>query len=640
MISTSARPARLRKCCLAVTLVLFGASPAAAFNLFGLRLFEDQQLADAAAVLADPQPYTVTFSTSGATGALDAAIRNASGLLAGKDKPASGTPGLLATARSDYRRINSALYAQGHYGGIIHILIGGKEATTVPPDARLPDPVAVAIIVDPGPLFRFGRLDIGRRAPLASDPGDAVPAPEALGFAPGQPALSGVVLKAEQAAVEAWRQQGYADAKAEKREVVADHLHHTVDVAITIAPGRKAAIGAVTVSGARNMDPAFVAYATGLAPGEEYDPDAIALANRRLTRLEVFRSQRIAEQGDIGPGGVLPFSVIVQERPGHRFGVGANYSTVDGLGLEGYWLARNLFGEAERLRLDARIANIGYPIDTSAFDYSFGGTFTKPAVINPDTDLVAAVTALRDTLPAYTETSINGRVGLDYALSEQVKLQGAVVAGRSAFQDAFGSRDFATAGLFGEAAFDSRDSTTDPTTGVYLDATAAPYYEFYFGHPQLRATAEARGYFGFGDARRFVLAGRIKAGAVAGPALNEIPPDQLFFAGGGGSVRGYGYKSIGVAGPGGTVTGGRYLLEGSVEARMRINDTFGAAAFLDGGYVAADTFPGIDDLRLGAGVGLRYYTGFGPLRLDVAMPLRKHPGDPAYALYLGLGQAF
>ena len=105
-------------------------------------------------------------------------------------------------------------------------------------------------------------------------------------------------------------------------------------------------------------------------------------------------------------------------------------------------------------------------------------------------------------------------------------------------------------------------------------------------------------------------------------------------------MRGYGYKSIGVAGPGGTVTGGRYLLEGSVEARMRINDTFGAAAFLDGGYVAADTFPGIDDLRLGAGVGLRYYTGFGPLRLDVAMPLRKHPGDPAYALYLGLGQAF
>jgi translocation and assembly module TamA len=105
-------------------------------------------------------------------------------------------------------------------------------------------------------------------------------------------------------------------------------------------------------------------------------------------------------------------------------------------------------------------------------------------------------------------------------------------------------------------------------------------------------------------------------------------------------VRGYGYRSIGVDGPGGIVTGGRYLLEASVEARARFGDEFGAVAFLDGGYVAADTFPGLDDLRLGAGVGLRYYTGLGPLRLDLAFPLNRRPGDPDYAIYLGIGQAF
>jgi translocation and assembly module TamA len=630
----------LRSFYLAVALCAGAASPATAFDLFGLKLFEGQQQADEAAVLSDPQPYRLAFSTSGATGDLDAAIRNASSLMAGKDKPASGTPGLLAMAKSDYRRINSALYGEGYYGGTIHILIGGREATTVQPDAKLPDPVDVSVAVEPGPLFHFGRLSIANRAPATTDPGDQVPPPEALGFVASAPALSGTVLKAEAAGIEAWKQQGYADAASTGREVVADHLSKTVDVAITLTPGRKASIGAVSVKGTTDMDPAFVAYATGLKQGEEYDPDAIALANKRLARLEVFRSERIAAQGDIGPGGVLPFDVIVQEQPGHRYGAGANFSTIDGVGLQGYWLARNLFGEAERLRLDARISNISFPIDSAAFDYSFGGTFTKPSVFNPDTDFVASLTALRDNLPAYTETSVAARAGLNYAYSDQLALKAAVTADRSAFRDAFGDRNFATAGLFGEATYDTRDSTIDPTTGFYLDGTVAPYYEFYFGNPQLRATAEARAYYGFGDANRFVLAGRIKVGAVAGPGLDEIPPDQLFFAGGGGSVRGYGYKSIGVVGPGGIVTGGRYLLEGSIEGRMRINDTFGAAAFVDGGYVAADTFPGIDNLRLGAGVGLRYYTGFGPIRLDVAMPLNKRPEDPNYALYLGLGQAF
>ena len=137
-----------------------------------------------------------------------------------------------------------------------------------------------------------------------------------------------------------------------------------------------------------------------------------------------------------------------------------------------------------------------------------------------------------------------------------------------------------------------------------------------------------------------MLAGRAKIGALAGPALADIPPDRLFFAGGGSSVRGYAYRGIGVVQPDGTVTGGRYLLEGSVEARFMATNDIGIVGFVDGGYVAADIFPGLDQLRLGVGAGLRYYTSLGPLRLDVAVPLNKRPGDPDYALYVGIGQAF
>ena len=137
-----------------------------------------------------------------------------------------------------------------------------------------------------------------------------------------------------------------------------------------------------------------------------------------------------------------------------------------------------------------------------------------------------------------------------------------------------------------------------------------------------------------------MIAGRLKAGAVVGPSLAEIPPDKLFFAGGGGSVRGYGFKSIGVDDGFGTITGGRYLLEGSLEARAKVTENIGIVGFLDGGYVAADRFPGLEDLRLGAGAGVRYYTGLGPLRLDVAVPLNKRAGDPDYAIYVGIGQSF
>jgi translocation and assembly module TamA len=156
----------------------------------------------------------------------------------------------------------------------------------------------------------------------------------------------------------------------------------------------------------------------------------------------------------------------------------------------------------------------------------------------------------------------------------------------------------------------------------------------------LRLTAEGRTYFGFAEDDMFVIAGRVKAGALLGPSLSEIAPDKLFFAGGGGSVRGYAHKSIGVDDGKGGVTGGRYLLEASLEARAKVTNDIGIVGFVDGGYVAADTFPSLDELRLGVGAGIRYYTGLGPLRLDIAVPLNKRAGDPDYAIYAGIGQAF
>lgn len=612
---------------------------ASAFEFFGIKLFEDQSEIDADAVIGDPQTYTATLETT-ATGDVANAIRGASALLADQGAPASGAAGLLAKARSDYRRLLAALYNQGHYGGAISILVGGKEAANLPPDTDLPDPVAVVLKVDAGPLFRFGNVKITNRAPLAGEAGDEVEQPEIAGFGAGLVARATVVGRAEQLAVDAWRQQGYAEAAVVDRQVVADHATDTVDVTITVAPGRHATVGAIGVSGTSRMDPDFVAQQTGLIAGQDYDPDDIARAEKRLARLDVFRAMRIEAAGAIGNDGVLPFNVIVEEQAERRFGVGATYSTIDGLGIEGFHLWRNLFGRAERLRLDAKVAGINWPIATEEFDYAFGGTFTKPGFLNPDNDLVAAVSAERSVLPAYTETSASARVGLTQYLFDQLTLDGSAFYERSLFEDDFGTRNFSLAGLTGGLIWDARDNPQDATEGFYVNVTAEPFYEFYYGNPAFRTTAEVRGYLSVMGDKQLVLAGRAKVGALVGPAIDEIPPDRLFFAGGGGSVRGYGFKSIGVDGPGDTVTGGKYLVEGSLEARYKVTNDIGIVAFVDGGYVAADEFPGLDQLRLGVGAGVRYYTGLGPLRLDVALPLNKRPGDPDYALYVGIGQAF
>ena len=625
--------------CIAAASLGLVASPAHGFELFGFKFFEEQSEIDAESVIVDPTPYKVVLTVNSGEG-LESAMRNASALIADEAEPASGAAGLLAKARGDYRRLVAALYNAGHYGGTVSIRVNGQEAANLAPDVTLASPVAVAVVVDPGPLFTFNRVTIANEAVPSIDPDDQVELPGNVGFGTGQVASSSVVLRAEALALAAWREQGYAKAVIVSRDIVADHASNTVDVTITVNPGAKAAFGPIAVSGTERMDPEFVRRQTGLTVGEEYDPDELSKAQKRLDRLEVFRAARLEAAESIGADGLLPYELIVQELPGRRFGVGATYSTIDGLGVEAYHLWRNLFGQAERLRLDARVSSIAWPIETEKFDYFFGGTFTKPGIFTPDTDLVAAISAERSVYPTYTETSANGRIGLSHLLSDEITLGGGATFERSRFDDAFGTRDFSTAGLYSSGILDFRNDKVNATQGWYLAGTLDPFYEFHFGNPGVQATVEGRTYFGFGEDDAYVMAARLKAGVLVGPELAEIPPNKLFFAGGGGSVRGYGFKSIGVDNGSGDITGGRYLLEGSLEGRAKVTDDIGVVAFVDGGYVAADVFPGIEDLRLGAGIGARYFTPLGPLRLDLAVPLNKKSGDPDYAIYIGIGQSF
>jgi translocation and assembly module TamA len=637
----------LRHFCLAIGAAFWGTAVLApthalGFELFGIKIFGRDKTGEAEEPIGEPQNYTIDFAVTGAEKTLEKALRGSSSLWKNRDKPASGAAGLLALARGDYQRLLAALYSQGRYGGTISILVDGREAAGIAPDAKLANPASVSIAINPGPVFLFEKASIINQAapPLRRD--DKVALPEKEGFARGEVARSGAILRAEKLSIEAWREQGHAKASVADRSVTAIHSRNTVDAVIKIDPGRKAYYGDVAVQGTERMDPAFVAWMTGLKPGQEYDPDDLERANRRLSKLDVFRALRIQEADVIREDGRLPMTVVVQERKPRRFGVGGSYSTLDGAGVEAYWLHRNLFGQGEKLRFDARVANIASSFDPNELTYLGGVTFIKPGVYTPDTDFVASLFGGREVLDPYTRTGITGQVGYNQIFTDEISGRLFLNGEYAQFEDdTFGTRYFTTVGGLGAVTFDNRDNKPDATEGYYAEGVAEPFYEFNYGNAAARLTAEGRAYHGFGEENRVVLAGRVKVGTLFGSPISETAPDKLFFAGGGGSVRGYAYRSIGISAPFGQVIGGRSLIEGSVEIRARVTDTIGVVAFADAGYVGADSFPDFaEDLRVGVGGGLRYYTGLGPIRLDVAVPLEPLPGDPSVAFYVGIGQAF
>ena len=642
------------------TLLLFTAllpvsavAPAHAFELFGIKLWGKDKAENADDVIAEPKRYKVEVSAvgnrtnkDGSVAKVDDLVKGASRLIADEDKAASGSGGLLAKARGDYRRILMALYGEGRYGGTISIKVDGREAADLPADTQLPDTNNIVISVDPGPQFLFARASINELAPPTDDRYDKVQSPEKAGFKTGELAKSGTILKAERLAVEAWRQQGYAKAKTTREDIVADHKGNTLSADITLEPGRLAHYGPVTVQGTARMDPEFVAYMTDLKPGKQYDPDDIERARRRLARMDVFRSTSIQEAQEISRDGILPIDLIVQERKPRRFGAGASYSTLDGAGVEAFWMHRNLFGKAERLRIDAKVSGVGGSQDKSFdpknFGYLVGATFSKPGVLTPDTDFVSSVAAKREVLDAYTQTSFGGQAGFTHIFNEE--LSGRLFADISHGQfndDYFGKRNFFTVGMLGGLLLDKRDNKTNATSGYYADGVIEPFYEINHGSFSTKFTAEGRAYYGLGANNRVVLAGRVKVGSIVGADISDLPPDKVFFAGGGGSVRGYAYRSIGVKKPGDKVVGGKSLLEMSGEVRTKVTDNIGVVGFVDGGYVGEESYPDFaEDLRLGAGAGLRYDTSLGPIRFDVAVPLNRSKGDSSFAFYVGIGQAF
>lgn len=581
---------------------------------------------------ATPTSAGVDFQTPGASDTLAASLKGASLLLGLQADRQTNVQDLFAAARAEYGRLLSTLYAEGHYSGIIHVYVDGREAASIPPlDA--PDRITnIQVVVDPGPSFSFSRAEITPLPPRVTLP------PE---FAPNALARSGAVLDATQTGIDAWRDNGHAKAAVADQSIVANHADALLSAAIRLDPGPRLRFGTLSVTGQQRMRADRVRQMAGLPEGEVFSPAELNRAADRLRRSGVFQSVALAEADTIRAPDLLDIDATVVEARLRRYSLGAEVATEEGLSLTGYWLHRNLLGGGERLRIDGSVTNIA--ATDSDIDYRLGVTLDRPATFTPDTTLSFGASAghIADVNETYDDLSLS--VGLTHVLSDRLTLSIATAFEYSEGEDARRPFLYRNLSLPIGAVWDNRDSTTDATKGAYLDAEVKPFYGLDTTDSGVRVKLDARGYRGFGEGR-FVLAGRLQAGAIYGADLLGTPRDFLFYSGGGGTVRGQPYQSLGVnvlRSVGDNVrTGGSYFLGTSVEARVKVTRKIGVVGFMDIGRVGAtDFFGASSDWHSGAGLGLRYDTVVGPIRLDVAAPVGGDTGD-GVQIYVGLGQAF
>ncbi|MFC6585888.1 autotransporter assembly complex family protein [Sulfitobacter pacificus] len=536
----------------------------------------------------------------------------------------------MAAAQADYGRLLAVLYDEGYFGPIITITLDGTDAAAIPA-VQAPRQITTAVIkVDTGPQFRFGKAQM---APVAA--GTEIPE----GFATGQTASLSVLKDTVTAGIDGWRGQGHAKAELAAQELSAQHTDRTVNATLRLAPGPKLRFGGLRVSGNKAVRTERIIDIAGLPEGEVYSPEELRLAAGRLRRTGAFSAVALIEADNIGPNATLPVTAQVVEALPRRFGYGAELGSLDGLTLSAFWLHRNLFGGAERLRIAGEVSGIGG--NSGGEDYSLSARFERPATFNEDTDFYALAKIEQLDEVNFFSRQLDLEAGIERIASEERTYTLGVGLRRAKTRDAFGENEYTLLTLPLSAEFDYRDNALNATSGYYIKAGVTPFLAISGSDNGLRTSVDARVYRTFGTARPVTFALRGQLGSVYGPDLSQAPADYLFYSGGGGTVRGQAYQALGVDLGGGNITGGRSFLAVTAEARLAVSKSFSVVGFVDGGYVGAEEFyDGTGEWHSGAGLGLRYNTGIGPIRVDIAVPTSGPEADEDYQVYIGIGQSF
>jgi translocation and assembly module TamA len=552
---------------------------------------------------------------------------------------------LKRRAEGDLPEMQKVLRSFGFFRGNVIMEIIPAEPGYVPdpdnvqggPDSIQPPPkpVTVQFRIDPGPRFTFWQPSIV----LAKDvPSGALlpPGPAEAGILDNAPYAARKVVEAGNFILNYYKTNGHPFPKIAHREVVADFAANRVQVRFQVAPGPHALFGDTDVEGLERLDPEYVHKLIPWKTGEPYDIRLIDKGRRVLFDTNLFGMVEFDNPGKVDDQGRLPITVRLKERAPRTIRLGLEYTTDYGPGVSGTWTHRNLFGMAEKLTTGA--------IFNSRIRTAFA-QFDKPMFLGRDNTFIAQSAFNDETTDAYDARSVDGSTILKRQFTQYFSAGGGVGFRygrvRQKSNDQRSTYHLAYLPLTGTQ--DTREDLLNPTQGYQLSLTMAPYQDVENGDTRFfRYLLSGSTYYNFNSGDKAVVAVRAAFGQVFGISHDDMPADLRFYAGGGGSVRGYAYQ---LAGPvqGNVPLGGLSVLTFSLELRLKITDSIGLVPFLDGGTAFLDRVPdfGSQDIMYGTGLGLRYYTAIGPIRLDVAVPINRRKGvDDRFQFYVSIGQAF
>ncbi len=508
--------------------------------------------------------------------------------------------------------VEKALKSKGYYGADVELSAGQEENA------------ATALDITTGDITRIKTLSIRpEKYALYKD---------ALTVNVGDPLDASKVLVAQSALYKMLQKENCAFSLSVKNRVSIDTDNAQADVIFDVVQGRAATFGDISFTGQETIDESYLNKLVQIEKGSCFQREELqntrdkVMGSGLFSRVETVLPQNVEEET------VIPVEFSVKERPHRTISAGLNYYTDDGIGVILGWQHRNFFGSAEKL--DAKLK-------LSTLEQSLEVGLTKPYFMRDDQSLLLNASVDREDTDAYEKLGIGVGAGVKRQVSKHFSWRTGLNFELSQITEENEENDdtFALLKPYAGLSYDTRDDALDPHKGWLIGANISPVIDaFSESDPYIRSDAQAQTYY---EAhKRLVLAARAKLGSIVGASADNLPATERFFSGGGGSVRGFGFQEIGPFEDGDPL-GGRSVFETALEARFKVSETLGGVVFVDAGQVSDEVTPSFNDIAIGAGAGFRYYTGFGPLRFDVGVPLSgDNNTDAPFQIYISIGQAF
>jgi translocation and assembly module TamA len=547
------------------------------------------------------------------------------------DGKAANAAMISARLTEDSELVETILASEGWYSPVIRTRVDrGNEG-----DGQA---LTAVISVQPGQRYTFSDIIV------VADP--TVP-PDLirsnLALKPGEPIIAERVQGAEAKVAVALPENGYPFATVGQRDILLDRETSDGVYTLPVDVGPRARFGGITTDGDLAFDADHIEVLTRFDRGDLYDSRKVDDLRKALVATSLFSSVSVQARRTGEPAGdgteYVTLDVHQEAGPPRTIAGSVGYAAGEGITARATWTHRNMFPPEGALIAHAL---------AGTRQQGAGVTFRRSNAGKRDRAFELVAEAFHNDYDAYSAYTgrLAARIARDSTPIWQKKYTYAfgvelLATAETDYNPETGTRDRRTyyiAGLNGQVGFDQTDSLLDPTEGYRLTALIQPETTVNRGFdPYVRARIDASAYYSVTD--QLVLAGRVRLGTIQGTGLFDIAPSRRLYAGGGGSVRGFAFQKLGELAPDGNPVGGRSLNEASAEVRYRFGN-FGVVGFVDAGQAYRETMPQFSDLRYGVGLGARYYTNFGPVRLDVATPLARREGESRINIYVSIGQAF